>query len=320
MKKLIYLFLFSIFNFGFAQILPKVSYEDFGCSKPIAKMEIVYYSFKDKFVLDIRKEIYHFNKEGKLEKIEKEDYDNYSKSEINYFYKNGLLTKETLINKKNPTENYEMIFEYNKDNKVIATAYKSQEYNETYRYKYQGKNLVKAIGESDGEKFEENYLYDKNNNLYQLKRTDFSSKQKYNTTVLYLKGVEIGGYSQNYDYPYFVFKNEKAEINFGIISEKGIEKLKNLENELASGNDLEREDLNNQIYQLADKKVDAEFSYGNFNLIKDGSIVANADLEKSGKDPEFLNFRKIYFADGTEVGTSDFDIFVYNEIKHILKN
>ena len=80
-----------------------------------------------------------------VEKIIREDYDNNSKSEINYFYKNGLLSKETLINKGNSTENYDLNYIYNKENKLISTDYKSQEYNETYNYKYKGKSLTKTM-------------------------------------------------------------------------------------------------------------------------------------------------------------------------------
>ncbi|WP_417429116.1 hypothetical protein [Halpernia sp.] len=319
MKKLFCSFLLIFYILNFAQILPKITYQDFGCAKPVAKIEIIYYSFQNKIAIDKRKEVCIFNKEGKIEKIIREDYDNNSKSEINYFYKNSLLAKETLINKGNSTENYDLNYIYNKENKLISTDYKSQEYNETYNYKYKGKNLTKAVGESDGDKFNEEYFYDKNNNLYKLKRTDSSGDENYYTTILYLKGVEIGGYSQDYEYPYFVFKNKKTEINYTIISEKGIEKLKNLEKDLEKGTALDGEDLNNQIYQMAEKKVDAEFSFGNFNLIKDGTIVANVDLEKHGNNPEFISFRKIYFSDGTELGTTDFDIFIYNEIKYLLK-
>ena len=325
-KKIQLLLLLFALQFCTAQILPKLSYQDYGYTKPVSKIEIIYYSFKDKVVIDKKKEVFLFNKDGKIEKIQKENYDDNSKSEINYFYKNGLLTKEThiskeaLINKENLAENSELIYEYNKDKKVIATYYKSQNYTKTYHYKYNGKNLVKAVGESDGEKFEENYLYDKKNNLYKLNRTYSSGKVNLNKTSLYLKGVEIGSYSEKYEDPYLVFKNEKAEIYYNIISSKGLIKLKNLENELMLGNDFEREDLNSQIYQLAQKKVDAKFSFGNINLNKDGNIVANAELKKNGEDPEFVSFRKIYFADGSELGTADFDIFVYNEIKNLLKN
>lgn len=53
-----------------AQSLPKITYQDYGFTKPVKQLEELYYSFDSDSIERVEKVTYRFNESGKIESVE----------------------------------------------------------------------------------------------------------------------------------------------------------------------------------------------------------------------------------------------------------
>lgn len=321
-KKIQFSLLFFALQFCTAQVIPQISYKDFGFEKKIAKFQKTTFEFKDKIALDKEKEIYIFNDAGNISKVISETYGNQEnlKATVEYFYKDGKLVKEVGTFPNDQQMNFTSDYVFDAKNKIISSKFEGDGYEEKIKYHYKNNRLEKSSGDYNGTPASEKYFYDLKGDLYKKIHEESFSGNMESSIYLYHNGKEIANYTKNYINSRISSINKKANFNYNIITEKGILKLKDLEKKLSSGESKGLEDLPNQIFKWGKENKDLSYSNGQFSLYKDNELVATADVEKPFTDLETLTFYEITYPDGSKVGSTDFNIFYYNELKSYLKD
>lgn len=321
LEKLQFLLLFFALQFYTAQVIPQISYKDFGFEKKIAKFEKVTFEFKDKVALDREKEIYIFNEEGNIAKVVSETYGNQENLEatVEYFYKDGKLIKEVGTFPNDKQMNFSSDYIFDEKNNIISSKFDGDGYEEKIKYHYKNNRLEKSTGDYNGTSGSEQYYYNPKGQLYKKVHKDSFSEEKNTSTNLYHNGKEIARYTENYIAPRISSIDKKANFNYNINTEKGILKLKDLEQKLSNGETIGLEDVPGQIFKWGKENKDLSCSNGQFSLYKDSEVIATADVEKPFTDLEILTFYEITYPDGSKAGSTDFNFFYYNELKSYLK-
>lgn len=318
--KLSFLFFFLFLSKALFAQIPEISNADFGYSKKVAKIEIMYYSFEDKFVLDQKKEEYLFNDNGNIIKCRTTFLDDNSSVEKDYFYKDGLL--QTIREKKtssNVKTNSNTTINYTLKNKPEVIVYDHIDYKDIYKITYNEEETISEIFGKFSGNFQYRYFNKLSKNLIKT-HLDYYSDNKVTLTEeeLFLNDSLIASYSSNENN----LKLHTYTKNRKEIYQLDIKDAPKTANEFLSLGDLVEEknwtifDFRNVVTTIKDAKLISRELF--LKNEKNETIVGgNYDIEK--QEVNYLYFTKITYLDGTISGDTEFDYFKVNELKAILK-
>lgn len=214
---------------GFAQILPQVTYQDYGFHKQPLKVESIFYDTS----LDQPEAVSHtlreFNADGNLITYEHKSLIDHTWSKAKSVYQNKQLVQEKWTS-SNRYFNRSYTFHYNKNGQLARKKlrYEDGGFHNTW-YEYDGDKLIKTRGKSDDETTEEQFLYAKSNGaLYKSIFTQkFPDGNDLKTNTYYLEGKEIANYMEpNAYYNAHIYLNN-LEVEFQLINQNNAnEKLK----------------------------------------------------------------------------------------------
>lgn len=313
-------FLFFFFSKALFAQIPEISNSDFGYSKKVAKVEIMHYSFEDKFVLDQKKEEYLFNEDGNIIKSKTTFLDDNSSIEKKYFYKEGLLQniREKKTN-KNVKTNSNTTINYTLKNKPEIIVYDYIDYKDIYKITYDEEETVSEIFGKFSGNFQYQYFKKLSKNLIK-KRLDYYSDNKVTLSEeeLFLNDSIIAVYSSfENNLKLYTYKKNSKEIY-----KLNIKDAPKTANEFLSLGDLVEEkswtisDFGNVVTNIKEAKlISKELFLKNKN--NETIVGGNYDIEKH--EVNYLYFTKITYLDGTISGDTEFNIFKVNEIKTFAK-
>ena len=319
MKLKITILFLSIYAFTFSQT-DNVSYKDLGIQKKPVKIESMTYSMEDKFVTDNASDLYTFNENGSILLHEFNIYGDYasSTSEISKYENDKIMQREVTV-KNRPNFNSVMTFKYENDN-LKQKSYQAKYYKNEFLFSYDKDNrLIEIKGVYNSNYSIEKYYYNQEKlykTVIQYFNNDTISSQN---MKLYIDDKVVVEYDGNDKFSKAYLKEEKSEMLLQLNHTKPLQEINKIESKIINENmsfAKFKEYLLNKSNAAYVKVIVNERCKNNEN----NDWIAKMGIDKMFKEErKYYTFRKITYADGTESGSTDFNIFTINELKAMFK-
>lgn len=299
-----------------------VSYKDFGFQKQPKNISKIHYKFKDKIVVDQRKESFVFDEFGNIASITDVNFmDGNSEMKTIYEYKNGLMVKEcSQFSDKNNMPHC-TTYEYNKDNQLIKKSLIGDDsYYETSIYIYKDARLNQINTDVAGDiKLLQELYYNSKGDLYLIKSTEtLRNGNKNYSTEAYENGKLLFQRDHDRANTFVYHKEPKMELQFLVKGKKTWAYLELLEDRLTEKNATVANDLALFVFDnFSDPEQIVTQNIKVFKRNENNDIIASGSRDNVKKPMQILDFQKIEYADGTISGSEDFDFFVYKELNQM---
>jgi hypothetical protein len=319
MKLKITILFLSIYAFTFSQS-DNVSYKDLGIQKKPVKIESMTYSMEDKFVTDNASDLYTFDENGSILLHEFNIYGDYasSTSEISKYQNDKIIQREVTV-KNRPNFSSVMTFKYENDN-LKQKTYQAKYYKNEFLFSYDKDNkLIEIKGVYNSNYSIEKYYYNQEKlykTVIQYFNNDTISSQN---MKLYIDDKVVVEYDGNDKFSKAYLKEEKSEMLLQLNHAKPLQEINKIESKIINENmsfAKFKEYLLNKSNAAYVKVIVNERCKNNEN----NDWIAKMGIDKMFKEErKYYTFRKITYADGTESGSTDFNIFTINELKAMFK-
>lgn len=204
-----------------AQSLPKITYQDYGFTKPVKQLEELYYSFDSDSIERVEKVTYRFNESGKIESLENKSFIDDSWSKAKMSYKNNVLQKEVWEN-SNPYLSRTYTYRYDKQGRIIEQEIRFKDGGKSHiRFTYQH-DLVTIIDTKidDFESVTTCYYSADGKRYKEIQREKKTDGSEINSHFFYLEDQEILSFVEPKSYFLATaYLNGVTEINFKIVED-----------------------------------------------------------------------------------------------------
>lgn len=296
---------------------PEISYKDLGFTKKIKKVETFTYSMEDKMVIDRSSDSYIFDENGNITNHEYHVYGKYASSTYeNSTYENGLLVKREILVKDRPNFNAIITFQYDKNKNLIKKTYQSKLYKNDFIFSYNNNNQLFEIKGIYANNYSVERFYYENERLVKSINQYFSKDNIQSETIkLYINDeVVIECNPKNKLFVAYLnqdLQNMVLKMNYP----EPIQNVNGIETEITF------EELS--VFQLKEGLLNDRNKP--FRLIEANEVrkqnehkdwIAQAGVYfRHNQSEYYYSFRKITYEDGSVSGSTDFDIFIVNELK-----
>jgi hypothetical protein len=312
-----------------AQVLPDISYRDYGFSKPVKQVEQIYYSIDYNIdhprsienIEKVEKVTRTFNTDGDIESYKNQSFldDSWAKSQS--IYKKGRLHKQAWTH-SNPYLNRTYTYMYDKQGKITEEKIRFKDGSKSYiKFRYKDSLLTEIEADIDGtQSVTERYYSDKGKLYKEIHYQKVPNEADIVTHYFYLEDKEILSYvaPQSYFYATAYLKdkmgNNAGEIKFKLIEDstaqskllKGIQRFDKEapQDKLPFG----LQEYSEQTLQAYEKNKDELKPYRMLLYLHDenNNTIAEAEVDLKAKNITGIGFSKIEYADGSTTGTTEF--------------
>lgn len=320
MKKYITLLCIGFSFLSYAQ-QPDVNYKDLGFTRKIKKVESFSYAMEDKSVTDKSSDSYEFDENGNIIHHEYHVFGKYaSATSENSTYDNGLLVKREILVKNRPGFNAILTYQYDKKNNLIKKTYQSSQYKNDFLFSYDKSNKLAEIKGIYANNYSvEKFYYEKEKLLKSV--TQFFSKDtvQSETIKLYIDEKPALEYYSNDTFLKAYLEDDNEFIMLQMNYPEPIQNMNGIESEIKyeelSNEQLKENFFNdrNEIYRKIDVREVLKQNQNN-------DWIAKAGVDNRYNKYTYYVFRKITYADGSISGSTEFNIFLVNELKSKLND
>lgn len=318
MKKSIFYVVMVCHGLMYGQI-PPTHFTAFNFEKKVAKVETVVYDFEDKVVIDNRMTTQLFDEFGNITQTKTTYFDDNLVTQKNFVYQNGLLVETNESNSKRGDFTTTTTFDYTKNKKLSSIVSNSQGFKSLYQIKYnQDQRIEQISGKFKKDHQIEKYFYTDAGKLWKKELTYYNGKAVASTfSELFIDSKIAVQYASNQPTItlYISSKNQSeiAELTVNPTADTSV--FLDLCQLVYDANRSPKE-LNSALANRKDISVKSREVYKS-NVYNDW--IVNYSFATSNPHATQWCFRKITYADGTESGSVDFNIFTVNELKSMQK-
>lgn len=318
MKKSIFYVVMVYHGLMYGQI-PPTHFTAFNFEKKVAKVETVVYDFEDKVVIDNRMTTELFDDFGNITQTKTTYFDDNLVTQKNFVYQNGLLVETNESNSKRDDFTTLTTFDYTKNNRLSSIESNAQGFKSLYQIKYnQDQRIEQISGKFKKDHQIEKYFYTDAGKLWKKELTYSQGKEVASTFYeLFIDSKIAVQYASNQPTItlYISSKNQCEIAELTVDSTADTSVFLDLCQLVFDANHSPKE-LSSALANRKDISVKSrEFYKSNAH----NDWIVNYSFATSNPHATQWCFRKITYADGTESGSVDFNIFTVNELKSMQK-
>ncbi|WP_445720074.1 hypothetical protein [Flavobacterium sp.] len=309
----------SIYAFSFSQ-KNDVSFKDLGLHKKVIKVESMTYSMEDKMVYDTSNDIFNFDDNGAILYHEFNIYGKYESSTYEHSkYENNKLIQRDVTVKNRPNFTSFLTCKYDSNNNLKQQTQQAKYYNNDFFYTYDKKDrLIEIKGVYKNSYSIEKFYYE-NEKLYKTIIQYFKQDTVSSENIkLYIQEEVVVEYDVNDKFSKAYLNDENAKLLIQLNYSDPLLNIEEIESKIIkeqfSAKMLKDYLLNDDNKPFVKIIVNERFKNNEHN-----DWIAKVGVDKMHREEQiYYTFRKITYADGIESGSTDFDIFLVNELKTML--
>lgn len=327
MKQLILFFTISIFSLnisiGFAQALPDIRNTDYGFTKKVTKVEVVFYNLNKN---PIKTVAYQFNEDGFIKDYYVKNLKDNSWQKTKSYYKNNRLYKR-VFKHSNASFNKKHRYTYDDNGNLISEQIRLNNGNtNTVKFEYKD-NLLHKISSNVDEIVITHHYTQKGHLFKKVVSKKQADKPNVVSNHFYLENKEIFSYTAPKNHYKAHIYNENVYIGFELIDDERIKSkldrgIQRYNQEAPKDNlPFNLQKHCNQTWQFFDKNLDKviPFEIKIYKYKKDASgnniKYAEALVDIKTKTISSVSFYKTTFKNNTVVGNTAFDKNIFSEFK-----
>lgn len=314
------LFLLIISAFSFAQTID-VSYKDLGLHKKVSKVESMTYSMEDKFVTDNASDLYMFDENGFILLHKFNIYGDYasSTSEVSKYQNNKIIQRDVTVENR-PNFKSVMTFEYDNNNNLKQKKYEAKYYKNEFIYTYDKDNkLIEVKGIYNSNYSIEKYFY-KKDKLYKTIIQHFNNETVSSESIkLYIDNKVVVEYDGTDKFSKAYIKDDGGDMLLQINHANPLKQIEKMELEVTK-EDITLNKFKEYLLNKDNKPFVKTIVNERYKNNENNDWIAKMGIDIMFKEErKYYTFRKITYADGTESGSIDFNMFTINELKTMFK-
>ncbi len=320
MKLKITILFLSIYAFTFSQT-DNISYKDLGLHKKVVKVESMTYSMEDKFVTDRAGDLYRFDENGSILEHEYNVFGNYASSTSETStYENGKIIQRDVTVKNRPNFTSNMTFKYDENGNLKQKNAQAKYYKNEFLYSYDNENkLIEIKGIYNNRYSIEKHFY-KKERLYKTVIQYFNNDTVSSENIkLYIQDKVVVELDVNDKFSKAYLNDESGEMLLQLNHTNPLKEITNIESKIANEN-LTLAQFKEYILNKKNAPFVKIIVNEHFKNNENNDWIAKMSIDKMHNEEQtYYAFRKITYADGTESGSIDFNMFTINELKAMYK-